>query len=569
MTKEEIIQTTSFLNEFKPTLSLRLFCLKNNILSREDFPKCPICGRPVGVRKNGCSFTKSCGSRDCINKLKKLNTIKAIKEKYGVENPFQHPVIKEKIKQTNLKKYGVENPSQSELIKKKKEETFLKHFGVKQGLQSEIVREKIKQTNLKKYGVENPFQSELIKEKIRQTNLKKYGVEYPMESDIIKEKARQTNLKKYGTEVLMHNESIKNKVRTKRLENFYHRVLMNENNPVIPNFSEKELKGERDLEGSYIKYSWKCKKCGLVFDGDYYQRLRCPNCNPIDGYSSKYEDEIYEFLRNNYDGIIVRQSRNVLGNRFLDFYLPDKNLAIEFDGLYWHGELQGRHKYYHLDKTLRCLKENIQLIHIFEDEWVNKQEIVKSILLNKLGLITNKIFARECYIKEINKSDAEKFLNENHLQGFINGKHIGLFHNNVLMSLLTMGKPRFNKKYEWEILRFCNKNYCLVVGALSKLLKYFVTEYNVRSVISYVDLRYGLGTSYMKIGFEFLKVTEPNYYYFLKSQLVRFNRLSFQKAKLKEKLKNFDPNLTEWENMVNNGYDRIWDCGNAVFVKTY
>ena len=567
MTKEEIIQATSFLNKFKPTLSLRLFCLENNILSEKDFPKCPICGKPVSIRKNGCSFTKSCGNKNCINKLKKLNTIKAIKEKYGVENVFQHPVIKEKIKQTNLKKYGVENPSQSELIKKKKEKTFLKHFGVKQGLQSEVIREKIKQTNLKKYGAENPFQSELIKEKIRQTNLKKYGVEYPMESDAVKEKAKRTILEKYGTECIMQSEFVKNKIRMKSLKRFYYKVLMNENSPVIPNFPVEELKGERDSKGHYIKYSWKCKKCGLIFDGDYYQRFRCPNCNPINSYSSKWEDEIYEFLRDNYDGAIIRQDRSILKDRFLDFYLPSKKLAIEFDGLYWHSELQGKHKYYHLDKTLRCLKENIQLIHIFEDEWINKQEIVKSILLNKLGLIDNKIFARECYIEEINKDDAEKFLIENHLQGFINGKHIGLFYKNNLVSLLTIGKPRFNKNYEWEILRFCNKNYYLVIGAFSKLLNYFITKYNVHSIISYVDLRYGLGTSYMKIGFKFLKFTQPNYYYFLKSQLIRFNRLNFQKAKLKKKLEKFDPDLTEWENMANNGYDRIWDCGNAVFVK--
>ena len=165
----------------------------------------------------------------------------------------------------------------------------------------------------------------------------------------------------------------------------------------------------------------------------------------------------------------------------------------------------------------------------------------------------------------MNSIIAKSFLFNNHLQGEINGrKYIGLFYDKELVSLLIMGKSRFNKKYEWEILRFCNKLNTTVLGGLSKLLKYFERKYNPKSIITYVDARYGIGTGYEKCGFKSLGMSSPSYYY-IKDYIQLESRFKYQKHKLSKILKKFDPTLTEWENMQLNGYDRIWDCGNYVY----
>ena len=124
------------------------------------------------------------------------------------------------------------------------------------------------------------------------------------------------------------------------------------------------------------------------------------------------------------------------------------------------------------------------------------------------------------------------------------------------------GKPRYNKKYDIEILRFCNKLNTIVVGGLSKLTKVLKER---GTIITYCDLRYSDGSSYTKSGYVQISQSKPGYYY-LKNN-TRYSRINFQKYKLNNLLEHFDPHITEWENMQLNGYDRIWDCGNLVFHK--
>jgi hypothetical protein len=129
---------------------------------------------------------------------------------------------------------------------------------------------------------------------------------------------------------------------------------------------------------------------------------------------------------------------------------------------------------------------------------------------------------------------------------------------------MSFSKPRFNKKYDWENIRTCTKiNYC-VVGGFSKLLKFFKTNYD-GSIVSYVDSRYFNGSGYEENGFKYTNHTNPNYFYFKESTLNLFNRVKFQKHKLKDILECFDENLTEQQNMSNNNFLWIYDCGNDVY----
>jgi len=279
---------------------------------------------------------------------------------------------------------------------------------------------------------------------------------------------------------------------------------------------------------------------------------------------SKSEKEIKEFVKKY---ITVKSfDRTILNGKELDIFIPEKNIGIELNGLYWHSENGGKDRNYHLDKTTLCEQNNVQLLHVFEDEWKNKQDIVKSIIKNKIGMTKTRLYGRKCTIKEVDTLEKKTFLNNNHIQG--NDKSsikYGLYYNNELVSLITVGKSRYNKNYEWELLRFCNKLDTTVVGGFSKLLKHFRKNHN-GSMITYADKRYSNGSLYKNNGFDYLHDSTPNYFYLDKKIAKRESRIKYQKHKLKDILETFDPKLSEWKNMMVNGYNRIWDCGNKVFV---
>jgi len=565
-------------------------------------PKCSICGKNAKKKPKGFfNFYLTCGSKDCINKLKLQKSIKTNLKKYGVENPSQSLEIKNKVKQTNLKKYGVEYPSQLQSFKNKVKVTNLKNYGVENPLQSKIIKNKVKKTNLKKYGTEwaissktiqnkvkqtlknkygeniiNVYQTKQIKNKIKQTNLKKYGVEYSLQSEEIKNKIKQTNLKKYGVENPLQSNIIQNKIKQTNLKKYGTEYPAQSN--VIKQNNYKKYYNEKILnlklvkplftENKYIgtnnNYQWKCIKCGEKF----YDHLnnghlpRCPKCFPKLIGSSKPEQELQNWIK----ALNIKSENN---KRFkakeLDVYLPEFNLGIEMDGIYWHSELRGKDKNYHINKTNYFKSYNIEVIHIFETEWYDKQEIVKSIIKNKLKL-NKSIYARKCELKEVSIKEAKTFLDDNHLQNFNGAKvHLGLYFKNSLVAYMSLGKSRFNKQYQWEMIRFANKIGFNVVGGFSKLLKHFEKNYK-GSIISYVDLRYFNGNGYIMNGFEVLRFSSPNYFY-MKNYKYLESRQQYQKHKLKDKLKSYNENLTEWENMKNNGYDRIWDCGNLVMIK--
>ncbi len=263
-----------------------------------------------------------------------------------------------------------------------------------------------------------------------------------------------------------------------------------------------------------------------------------------------------------------------------DITLPHYKTHIEYNGMMFHSH--GKSNYtmfnnpiddpkYHLSKTVISEELGYQLFHIFESEWLDpiKKGIWESVLLNKMG-ISEKIYARKCEVKEVSPKEASSFLNLNHLQGSsVASIRVGLFYNKELVSLMTFGKARFNKHHEYELIRFCSKLNFTVVGGASRLLKYFEKMYEPKSLMSYANRRWSQGNLYEKIGFEFTHTTSPNYFYFKPDSLVLGSRNKYQKHKLKDILDNFDPELTETENMYNNGFRKIFDSGSKVYKKHY
>lgn len=321
--------------------------------------------------------------------------------------------------------------------------------------------------------------------------------------------------------------------------------------------------GQR-VDDKDIVYKFKCLKCQTVFEGHLHSNIpKCPKCFPK--YRSKPEIEIENFIKE-LGFKVISSSRKIIPPYEIDIFIPEKNIAIELNGLYWHSEVYGgKSKDYHLDKTIECKEKKIELIHIFEDEWKIKKEIVKSIIKNKIGIIDEKKYARKCEIKELKSKDLEVFYNNNHIQGAVNSSvNLGLFYEGEIVSALSFSKSRFEKNTV-EITRFANKLNISVIGGFSKMIKHFIKNNNFNKISTYSDRRYFNGNVYLNNGFTFVGYTQPNYYYIDNNYIFRYNRIRFQKHKLENLLENFDSKLTEWENMKLNKYDRIWDCGNYKF----
>jgi len=300
------------------------------------------------------------------------------------------------------------------------------------------------------------------------------------------------------------------------------------------------------------------------FNQKAYSHLQghgCPQCNP--GVISKAE---YKLLDAVDDGTLVRNSRTIIPPIELDGYFPDHKLAIEYCGLYWHSELMGKDRYYHSKKRKRCEDIGIKLITVFEDEWLNRPDIVINRIKHAMNLSTNRVYARKCIVSEIDLSTAREFLNQYHLQGYTGCRfRYGLFYNDNLVSVMTFSKPNRAKGMKkivddvYEISRFASS--VPVVGGGSKLLRKFERECNPQEIFTFADLRWGIGDGYLQMGFEFVHDSLPNYWYF--EGLKRIHRFALRKND------SDDPNMTEWENRKKQGWNRIWDCGHRKFKKTY
>lgn len=287
-------------------------------------------------------------------------------------------------------------------------------------------------------------------------------------------------------------------------------------------------------------------------------------------WTSKGEIELKEFIESL--GFEVEKSRNraLLQGREIDIIIPKLNIGFEFNGLYYHTEKMGKYSTYHINKTIACNEVGYKLIHIFEDEWVVKKDLVK----NKIKHILNvnngvKIGARKCNIIKISSKIKSNFLNNNHIQNSCSSLiNYGAYYENELIGVMCFGDKRYMTKDDgsYELLRFATKQKYVVSGLASKLLKVFINEYKPQNIISFADRRWTLNANnnlYTNLGFKLTNITKPTYCYY-NSKIDKYKRLhkfGFGKNSLKKKYPNLDFSKTEKEIMDELGYDRIWDCG--------
>lgn len=370
-------------------------------------------------------------------------------------------------------------------------------------------------------GVDFPAQSSEVRQKYTSTMTERYGVPYVNQTNIVMSGARD-QLSDYDT-----------------MNHLTHEDQMS-------TFDIADMFGVSQATAS-----------------KYRSRL---NIEPRASSISSLQRDVVSFIRTFYDGEIITNTRSVIAPKEIDVYLPEKNLAFEINGTYWHSEVSGKkHKNYHIEKTNAAKKVGVRLYHIFEPDLKHRLTATQSRIRSLVGG-NSKLGARKTTCKRISSADARAFTDVCHTQGSVNcSLAYGLFVGEELVSCMTFGKGRYSN-FQWELLRFCSKPGLTIAGGGSKMLTMFKHENNPTSIVSYCDLRWGVGSSYSQMGFTLSHRSSPNYWYFKMPSHVLHSRVQYQKHKLASKLESFDANLSEWANMQINGFDRIWDCGNDVWT---
>ena len=558
------------------------------------------CGNKTSFYKNWLEGYRKCCSAKCAqNDVDvKEKRKKSVIEKYGVENVAQSNDIKKKIENTNLKKYGTKSSFQNEEVRKKWKNNIKEKYGVDHTFQLESVKEKSKKTNLDKYGREHFVQTDEYIEKSKKTNNEKYGYDWFSQSDMYIDEVVKTNNEKYGTDYYTQSDEYKERVKKSNLDKYgYEWYYQSDDFKKKSKITNIDRYGEEHYSKSieYREYtkSDKFKNlrlnerikfyfdrgfefissekighvklkniiCGHEFDIHptnlqrrmLYNITVCTVCNPINSHQSGQELNVIDWIKTlNID--VITQTKEIINPYELDMFIPTKNIAIEYNGLYWHSEIY-KDNNYHLNKMLRCDEKNIDLIQIWEDDWIYRQDIIKSIIKNRLGLVENKIYARKCYISEIvDRQTVVDFFNKNHIQGITSYKiAVGLFYNDNLVSCMLFHKP----KKEIELVRFANLINCVVIGSASRLFKYYMNKYVPDFVVSFADRSIFNGGLYKELGFNFEHRTDPNYWWVIGD--IRRHKFNYTKAKLVKS--GFDPDLSESKIMRNEGHFKIFGVG--------
>ena len=427
-----------------------------------------------------------------------------------------------------------------------------------------------KKTNLEKLGVEYPFQSSLIQEKGKESCLEKYGVEYYNQTEESQIRRKETSLKKYGVENPSQNISIK--IKKEKLEAKKLNYAKSQNLVTVNDLSKTFNRDEstiiddiRLLNLKIIKFNndarFYIEESNLPILSDFFSKT--DECG-----TSYSEKELVDFVKSIYSDEIMENTKRIIPPKELDIYIPKMKLAIEYNGLYWHDE-NHVDRNYHLTKTNMCNKKGMDLIHVFEDDWLYKKEIVKSMIASRLGIYKEKIFARKCQIKEIEKDQAKIFFDENHLQGFAYGDlYLGLMFNNELIQCICINKKGWHDG-NVELTRMVTKLNTQVVGGFSKLMKHISDYIEYKSITSYVYKAWFNGKGYIESGFKIVKENNPSYSYVVNGR--RVHKSHFRKNKIKKmfergELKFYDSNKTEHEIMKENKIYRIYDCGTTKVI---
>ena len=502
------------------SISEALYMWRHNILKR---PVCPICGSNVKFQGITKGYSLYC-SYKCSNSSE---------------------IKKAKVKNTCTQKYGVSNPNQN----------------------SEIHNKVIK-TCLEKYGVDNPSKSEQIKQHIRNKCIVETGYEYYSQVPEIKDKKTKTfreNHPGYDSPLQLPEASVNREKRRGK--------QMMEDHPDIIGY----------VQGHYkcMCPHPECTKCSdkfyIIKPTAYFDRKRnrtepCTNILPFNSERGK-NTSLEIFVRGILDEYNIKYEtnvRDVIPPQELDIYIPDKHIAIECNGIYFHStSLKPRG--YHRDKFTACQNQGIQLLTIWEDWIINKPQIVKQIILSKLGIYKKRIYARQCEIREVSSKESNTLLEQNHIQGACSA-HVryGLYYKDELVATMAFGRNRNmvrgGTQNNWELVRFCCDGNMQIIGGANKMLSHFIKDYSPETIYSFSSNDISNGNLYERLGF-IKEDINLSYWYINSKDGMRCHRSAFTKQSIiKRGWKTDKDGWKEVDVMREHGYYQIYDSGQTKWV---
>ena len=526
-------------------------------MHNQSIPNCA-CGNTLAWHADRREYRTYCSQR-CTAVYSQDKTRETNLTRRGVVHHSQTQSHKDKVRQTSLDRFGSTHYSKTDQFKQGVIAANQARFGVNHPAQDAIIRAKIRQTTFDNHGVYNPMHSDAIKTKQAATNMVRYGKSNPLGADIIQSKVTATMFERYGYQHAMQVPEIAAAAGQKRKLNHYsayaYEKIHDRDWLLQQNQSGKSIGEIADELG--VSSSNLCKyfhQYGLDIKKHFRSAMERDIAQHLEGLG-------IEFVCNN---------RRVIAPFEIDIWIPSVSLGIELNGAYYHSELHGKLQDYHLTKTNLAEQAGINLLQFFDWEVFAKRNIILDKIDHALGL-NARMGARKLTLAMVDKQTAWKFFEDNHLQGACPAHMVlGLFdQNGKLLSAMSFGKSRYNKKYQYELLRFCCAIGVSVPGAASRLLKRFSEGIPVgEKIVSYCNRRWSNGGLYAKIGFAQSHITPPGYYYIHCNGQYAGTRQQWQKHLLRDKLPIFDESLSEAANMSANGYTRVWDCGQLVYELT-
>ena len=539
--------------DFAESFTEKIYCYLNNVSER---PVCKTCGNNVKFISVSKGYAQYCSKKCSANGEESREKMKqTLLEKYGVTNNLHIPEVEKKIRENNLKKYGYENPAKSDIVKNKRKNTCLEKYGVGCSFQDETVKAKCKETMLEKYGAIHPLSNKDLLEKSKRTCFEHYGYEHPSQAPEIQERIKQYNKEKFGVEWLLSSKEIHEKARHTCLEK-YGVEYPTQSKEIQEKIKQNNIKkygtpSYRNLE--------KTRQTCLEKYGVEYPCMR-PEARNFTN-DSKPNKEFSELLDKNK---IEYEREFSIGHKSYDFKIG--NILVEIDPFATHNSTWGLYKNpvkndYHINKTKLAIENGYHCIHVWD--WDDKNKIIE-LLKDK-----ETVYARKCELKEPTKQETDLFLNENHLQGTCKGQkiRIGLYYNNELIQIMTFGKPRYNKKYEYELLRLCTKNGYKVVGGAERCFKHFVDDKNPDTIISYCDNSKFTGDVYKALNFILKSFGQPSkHWYNGKTKTHITDNLLRQHGYDQLFNTDYGKGTSNEELMFENKFVEIYDAGQSVYI---
>ena len=550
--------------EFETNSARRIYCYDDHYMN------CPMCGEPVKIGLNNYTKYLRQGAPHC-SKCKYIAESNTINSK----TPEQKQMALEKRKQTNLAKFGTEWASQNSEIQKKVVATNMSRYGVARPLQNIDIYTTMLESNKQKYGESMvsripefkqktvqklKLQASALKLKRCNTILERYGVDNPMKSDVFKAKLQNTNIERYGVPYNLQCPEILAKVKATNQMRYGGDSPMA--SPVVREKQKAAIRAKYgvDYASQIPGVTDKIRTTCLARYGVDFACMRDEARHGLT-HCSKVNLAFAELLSS--VGIDYTVERK-LGSKWYDICID--TTVVEIDPTITHNSYKSLWSNqlptppnYHLMKSQIAQENGYRCIHVFDwDDWSRILTLLKP---------KQTLYARNCEIREVDILSTIWFENHNHLQGSVRKQiyRYGLYYNNELVQLMTFGAPRYNKNYEWELLRLCTHIDYRVVGGASKLFKHFIAECSPSSIISYCDKAKFTGGVYTAIGMWLDHVSTPAKHWSKSTEHITDNLLR-QRGYDQLFGTEYGKGTSNEQLMLDNGWLPVYDCGQAVYV---